>query len=267
MVKRGIEKNIRESYKILVKVWRYGESIERDINVGFVATVGGLKNKLNEVFNSENTQRLTLMVRTIKLSASYDNIVIKSLPDFNAYKEHSITLHAMFQTDKYSKIQMPTIREDESEAYKYLKVIHVLNRNAKNCAIDACNDKSPFTRKQYDRPEEPVSKRPKVADFAKCSMEVSSTLEELSKSMMTMSNKLVEGTESGYHMDTNIKRLIQNNMDTCRYLAPLLKSLSALSVPVGSGLESEIGLKTGNALIISAQQPAQNTRATGQRKG
>jgi hypothetical protein len=260
MAKRTYEpiaaKNVRENFIILLKLWINGTFTEQRFTVQSNCTVGHLRRILTDLYNPTQSARLILMLRNTKLNRGFDNRLVKTLEGFEpvGIADYALAVHAIFKPGKFDQSLVAINENGISDVHKYLKVISILNRNAKTCAVDARANKSPLDRERFDAPEEPVAKRPKVADFAKCTMDISDTLFELSKSMKNLSHKLVEDSDkSSAAMDT----LLRNNMDTCRYLAPLLQSLSTISVPVGTGLESELGLNhepkplTGEARMIT----------------
>jgi cell fate (sporulation/competence/biofilm development) regulator YmcA (YheA/YmcA/DUF963 family) len=251
------EKVIRESFIILIKLMIQGAFSEITYSVDNRATVGDVRKMLNDLHNPAKSSLLTLIQSSIspntKLTAGYDKTLLKSLSGFSLYGPPNLQIHAIFKERSFKQSLVPIVEggnsENVSDVHKYLRVIQILNRNAKTCALNAQQNKSPLNRERFNAPEEPISKRPKVEDFAKCTMDISDTLYELSQSMKNLSNKLFEASDQT-EMDTTTSCLLENNMDTCRYLAPLLHSLSTINVPIGkSGAESELGLNNVSQAI------------------
>jgi hypothetical protein len=246
MAKRAFQKTIRESFKILIKIWINGVFSERDFTVQSGGTVADVRKILTDLYNPTKSARLIMMLPNSKLTSKMDSNLISSLSGFTLTASRALTIHAIFKPGNFEN-SLATIPES-SEVYKYLNVIQILNRNAKTCAQDARQNNPPKNRERFNAPEEPVAKRPKIADFAKCTSDVSETLFELSKSMKILSNQLEK--DSGNFpdaMDTKMSRLLENNIDTCRYLAPLLQSLSSISVPLSG--------KSGNAELTLKIEP------------
>jgi hypothetical protein len=232
-------KKIRETYLILLKLWISGTCRTQEFTIRSNCTVRDLRKILTDTYNPTKSAKLMLMLQSYKLTSGYDNRLVTSLEGFSKDSGTGITIHAIFKPGNFEQ-SLETIVEnsESSDVHKYLKVVQILNRNAKTCAEDARENRSPLERERFDQPEEPIAKRPKVADFAKCTLDVSDTLFQLSKSMKDLSNKLAEGSSD---MDPSMDHLLRNNMDTCRYLAPLLQSLSSISVP-NLNPQSELGL-------------------------
>jgi hypothetical protein len=212
----------------MVKIFLNGHSSERTFSVGELVTLGQLKIMLNNSLNRNGALKLILLEKNTQFGAKDDNTPLRNLTSFNSKTNVKLVLHALFKTDKYSKMRLPGIEEDcDTNAYKYLKTIHLLNRNAQMCAMDAQNNNSPFERQKINQLDEPISKKPKTSDFAKCTREISETLRTLSSSLDIMTRNL---ESTNMDVDSKSLRIIENNLDSCRYLAPLLKNYCALGV-------------------------------------
>jgi hypothetical protein len=215
---------------ILVKVFLHGNSSDQLMSCNSNTTVGGLRAQLNRAFNTSGTYKLTLASNTAKLNSSHDGTLLRSFRTKRVY----LTFNALFQTDKYSQYRLPAICEEISNPagdlveHKLMDLIQILNQNAQNCALDAMSKKCPLSRKPVSHADccQPEQKRAKMSSFIQCTKDIAATLGTLSHSLCEMSQKLQEGEGEGNHEE--LFRIVQNNMDSCRYLAPLMKNYSSL---------------------------------------
>jgi len=208
---------------ILVKVFLQGSSSEQLLFCNSNSSVGCLRGQLNRAFNSSGKYKLTLATDTAKINPSQDVTLLRTLRSKRIY----LKFNAIFQTDKYSQFRLPAICEESSQPEgevkpKVMDLIQILNQNAQKCALDAMSKKCPLSRKPVSHADS--HKRAKVANFVQCTKDIAATLGTLSHSLCEMSQKLQE--EQGNQDE--LFRIVQNNMDSCRYLAPLMKNYSSL---------------------------------------
>jgi len=258
MTKRTFADACAQNLEILLKIWVLGEALNVKLNVWDGAKIKDLRNYLNEKFNKSGNLKLLLIQENKNIPRSKDETPIKLYFGNRSPKQLLLpqTFHAFFQKDNFSNMRLPAIKEDDSKVSRYFNVVKILNKNAQQCAIDAKHDACPLKRQKLDTPDEPMTNRPKVKDYVSMSREVSKTLRTLSDSIMDMSDQLEKQT-LGPQTDEGMKleRLIQNNMDSCRYLAPVLKGLASLNIPiVAHGDEIDLDQSVASRMIIKNEK-------------
>lgn len=189
-------------------------SIEVEKNL----TISSLKIILDREFNRKSENIMVIM----KSDILKDSMKISEIQGFDQRMSPSLTLHAFFTNQKIH----------ESKAFQHLNAIRILNQNAQNCTNASKLNKSPSNRQKITELIEPVSKRPRVQDFIKCTNEISDTLKDLSESMKQMANNLNLSNKNVVN-HSRVDRMMRNNLDCCKYLAPMLKMYSMLQLPPG----------------------------------
>ena len=127
---------------------------------------------------------------------------------------------------------------DNSNRAVFTKVrnIRIFKRNVDECIVCCRYNINPDQRIRFNHPASPSPTRPSARDLGYIFLDLAVTLTDLSANLMKMSNYLIndELLESNFE---HSRKLIQNNFDTLRYLAPLMKNLSSLAIPVGGPKE------------------------------
>ena len=124
--------------------------------------------------------------------------------------------------------------ESNSAAHKRVKNIDILHRNVQECIYSARNNGNPSDRPRWNESERTTPSRPNgeyfgfvLRDLGRTFMDVASNLRELST--VLKSDQKFHDSEKCEEQ----RRILQNNFDTMRYMAPLCVNLTKLRINPG----------------------------------
>ena len=115
--------------------------------------------------------------------------------------------------------------------FEKVKNIRVFKRNVDECIL-CCNfNINPADRPRYNGAESPSPTRPTSKDIGLILEDLAITFKKASENFEKMGTLLQREDLLTYDFE-NSRRIVQNNFDTIRYLAPMFKNFSSLALAV-----------------------------------
>lgn len=125
--------------------------------------------------------------------------------------------------------------------------IKILQRNFDTCVEAAKSNQEPSDRARHNEPDGATPKEPDCRDLGYLTRDMAKSIQSLSMEMARLSDVLIhddvysEKTAGEYY---KVKKLIQNVMDSTRYLSPQLQIFSSFIVPIESSPRRTLSLVT-----------------------
>lgn len=112
--------------------------------------------------------------------------------------------------------------------------VSILQRNMKECINASQVNMDPSVRPRFNEGEHPTPRTPTTGDFANLLDELKNDFKQISFNLKDLAAVLKLDQKFYDHGKIeNQRRVIQNNLDTVRYCAPMMVNLTKLKIPIG----------------------------------